>query len=127
MATTMLSGPACSGCSHPTVCRTHGCAAIEARRNQRMQEAAQARATDQVVQLRWHDVSAYGTPCSDRTVLVASGEEWHSAWWSADAGAWIDCASGGVVELQVTHWAEPVLPRDTAHDAGSIDWTLKTR
>ena len=23
----------CAGCSHPTICRTHGCAAEEARRN----------------------------------------------------------------------------------------------
>lgn len=23
----------CTGCSHPTICRTHGCAAEEARRN----------------------------------------------------------------------------------------------
>jgi hypothetical protein len=30
----------CAGCSHPTICRTHGCAAEEARRNK------QAPATD---------------------------------------------------------------------------------
>lgn len=23
----------CTGCSHPTICRTHGCAAVEARNN----------------------------------------------------------------------------------------------
>ena len=26
-------GKHCPGCSHPTICRTHGCAADEARRN----------------------------------------------------------------------------------------------
>lgn len=25
---------ACQGCSHPTICKTHGCAAWEAQRNQ---------------------------------------------------------------------------------------------
>lgn len=26
-------GKHCPGCSHPTICRTHGCAAVEARNN----------------------------------------------------------------------------------------------
>ena len=26
----------CKGCSHPTICRTHGCAAVEYRRNKAM-------------------------------------------------------------------------------------------
>ena len=62
--------------------------------------------------LEWHDVRSR-MPDSDITVLAwvrgADGTaDWCSAWW--DGEQWIDCASGGVVELQVTHWAQPEGP-----------------
>jgi hypothetical protein len=31
----------CKGCSHPTICRTHGCAAVEYRRNKAAAAAAE--------------------------------------------------------------------------------------
>jgi hypothetical protein len=84
----------------------------------RQSAAAAAAATDTVVPLRWHDVAAYGTPCSDRTVLCAAGDEWFSAWWSVEVAAWIECASGGAVEVEPTHWAEPCVPQNAQVQAG---------
>lgn len=62
--------------------------------------------------LEWHDVRTR-LPDADMTVLVWTrdehgGRDWASAWW--DGEQWIDCASGGVVELDVTHWAQPEGP-----------------
>lgn len=59
--------------------------------------------------LEWHDVRT-SMPDSEITVLVWTRDErgdadWCSAWWSGEQ--WIDCASGGIVELDVTHWAQP--------------------
>jgi len=62
--------------------------------------------------LEWHDARTR-LPDADMTVLVWTRDEhgagdWASAWW--DGEQWIDCASGGVVEIDVTHWAQPEGP-----------------
>ena len=36
--------------------------------------------------------------------------EWFAGWWDDQAGAWFDCASGGIVE-GVTHWANVEGPK----------------
>lgn len=43
-----MSSKTCPGCSHPTICRTHGCGAEEVRRNRRT--AAGPSAEEQLVQ-----------------------------------------------------------------------------
>ena len=43
-------------------------------------------------------------PDSDITVLCIGPGDWFSGWWDDEAGAWFDCASGGIVD-GVTHWA----------------------
>jgi hypothetical protein len=60
--------------------------------------------------LRWFPASTL--PDADTTVLlwVQDGREsdWSAGWW--DGEDWRDCASGGVVAGEVTHWAEPAGP-----------------
>jgi len=60
--------------------------------------------------LEWH--AAEQLPDADMTVLmwVCCGAErdWFAGWW--DGEDWRDCASGGVVVGEVTHWAEPEGP-----------------
>lgn len=62
--------------------------------------------------LQWHE-ARHTLPDSDITVLAWTREpcgaaDWCSAWW--DGEQWIDCASGGVIHLDVTHWAQPEGP-----------------
>lgn len=60
--------------------------------------------------LTWAPAST--KPDSDITVLCwrEADQEWFSGWWDDEAGAWFDCATGGIVE-GVTHWAEPKGPQ----------------
>lgn len=62
-------------------------------------------------QLHWHPVAQL--PDSETTVLLwftdpeIEGDpgDWCAGWW--DGEAWRDCSHGGVVDVDVTHWAEP--------------------
>lgn len=60
----------------------------------------------------WVPVAAQTMPDADMTVLlwVRDGRvsDWAAGWW--DGEAWRDCASGGVVAGELTHWAEPEGP-----------------
>ena len=58
-----------------------------------------------------HTEQIHWTPASTKpdveiSVLCWRAEEveWFSGWWDEEAGAWFDCATGGIVE-GVTHWA----------------------
>lgn len=63
--------------------------------------------------LTWHPVAE--PPDADITVLLWLAEEgldpadWCAGWW--DGEDWRDCASGGVIERTVTHWAQPEGPQ----------------
>lgn len=60
-------------------------------------------------QLQWHD-AGQRLPDSDITVVCWGPDGFFTGWWADDCKQWIDCASGGVVEVTVTHWAEPKGP-----------------
>lgn len=92
----------------------------------KMVAAASAAATDIVTALRWNALPAYGTPCSDRSVLCADATSWFAGWWDADDATWRDCMSGAPAD-GVTHWAEPAVPQPAPSAQGVIDWTLQTR
>lgn len=59
--------------------------------------AAQARGTDIVTELRWHVLSSYGPPCSDRSVLCIADGTWCTGYHDAVNG-WVDCESGATLE-----------------------------
>ena len=49
---------------------------------------------------------AASKPDADISVLAwRDTGEWFVSWWDDEAGAWFDCATGGVVD-GVTHWAD---------------------
>lgn len=74
-----------------------------------LRAAQQARGTDTVEQLRWHDLAHYSTPCSDRSVLCWAEGAWQPGWFEPEAG-WLDCVTGDRLQ-GVTHWSEPNGPQ----------------
>jgi hypothetical protein len=63
--------------------------------------------------LQWH-AAADVLPDADRTVLMWVREpdgstDWHAGWLDDDG--WHCAASGGLVNGEVTHWAEPEGPQ----------------
>lgn len=69
--------------------------------------------------LQWHDATTSNPPDSDLTVAVWSPEHaLLTAWWDAERGAWIDCATGSDIG-DVTHWADPEGPMQIRCLAGA--------
>lgn len=59
--------------------------------------------------LHWHATAAR-MPDSDLTALLwlvydDGTADWCPGWWDGDA--WRDATSGGVIDAEVTHWAQP--------------------
>jgi hypothetical protein len=60
--------------------------------------------------LAWHRCDK-SKPDSDISVLCWSREDGcFNAWWSDEAGAWVDCSSGGVCAVQPQWWSNPEGP-----------------